>query len=92
MANRPCGRNRQTPTPAPVTQQSADLPSFKEPEMRRWPHPVEPVKQNSEFDRQANSAIHYIHCALSYQNQLLAEIKALLEQLLTDATSIQEGK
>ena len=25
--------------------------------------------------------MHYIRCALSYQNQLLADIKALLEQL-----------
>jgi len=26
-------------------------------------------------------ALHYIRCALSYQNQLLADIKALLERL-----------
>jgi hypothetical protein len=27
--------------------------------------------------------MHYIRCALSYQNQLLADIKTLLEQLST---------
>jgi len=26
-------------------------------------------------------ALHYIRCALSYQNQLLADIKAILERL-----------
>ena len=28
--------------------------------------------------------LHYIRCALSYQNQLLADIKALLQQLVED--------
>ena len=33
---------------------------------------------------QLNAALYYIHCALSYQNQLLADITALLEQLAAD--------
>jgi hypothetical protein len=30
---------------------------------------------------QTEVSLYYIHCALSYQNQLLSEIKSLLEQL-----------
>ena len=32
-------------------------------------------------------ALHYIRCALSYQNQLLADIKALLEQVALGRTA-----
>ena len=56
---------------------------YTEPEVRRWPHPVEdgtPVSASGP-----EPALHYIRCALSYQNQLLADIKALLEQLALDA-------
>ena len=31
--------------------------------------------------------MHYIRCALSYQNQLLADIKSLLEQLAANRSS-----
>ena len=61
---------------------------YTEPEIRRWPHLVE-----EDFEPEAASevptepALHYIRCALSYQNQLLADIKALLEQLALDAGS-----
>lgn len=54
------------------------VPSYVEPEVRRWPHPLEdtpPVPNPPE------PALHYIRCALSYQNQLLSDIKTLLEQL-----------
>lgn len=58
---------------------SAPPPSFTEPEVRRWPHPLEdgslPPASAPE------PALHYIRCALSYQNQLLADIKVLLEQM-----------
>ena len=30
--------------------------------------------------------VHYIRCALSYQNQLLADIKTLLQQLVPEET------
>lgn len=48
--------------------------SYVEPEIRRWPHPVEEPPVPPE------PALHYIRCALAYQNQLLADIKALLEE------------
>jgi len=35
-------------------------------------------------------ALHYIRCALSYQNQLLADIKALLERLEAAASAAAE--
>ena len=56
-------------------------PPFQEPEMRRWPHPI----ACGSCERADDTAGHFIHCALSYQNQLLADIKALLEQLTVDA-------
>ena len=46
--------------------------------MRRWPHPV----NGMEPARAADPMLHYIRCALSYQNQQLADIKALLQQLV----------
>lgn len=86
MANRQHGRGR---TPAagraartvPVSRSPAreaappGTPIYTEPEVRRWPHPLEDPAPPPE------PAMHYIRCALSYQNQLLADIKALLEQL-----------
>lgn len=48
-----------------------------EPPMRRWPHPVE----EASSCRPSDGSLHYIRCALSYQNQLLSDIKALLQQL-----------
>jgi hypothetical protein len=41
--------------------------------MHRWPHPVDCAPPGPE-----DSAAHYIRCALSYQNQLLAETNSLL--------------
>lgn len=73
MANCSRGRNRQSRPSAPPAPSGPVTP---EPPVRRWPHPVEvpaaPVP---------DPTLHYIRCALSYQNQLLADIKALLEQL-----------
>ena len=54
-------------------------PAYVEPEVRRWPHPLE--EEPSPSASAPEPALHYIRCALSYQNQLLADIKALLEQL-----------
>lgn len=71
MMNRSCGRGRQ---PRPVPARPA---APTEPPVHRWPHPVEGV----EVPRPPESALHYIHCALSYQNQLLSEIKTLLEEM-----------
>ena len=69
---------RSTPEP-PV----AAVPATPEPPVRRWPHPVEGVEPIQDLD----PALHYIRCALSYQNQLLADIKTLLQQL---AAAVQQ--
>ena len=75
-----CRTVRSTPAAAPVTP---------EPPVRRWPHPVTgaevpTVRQGGPAPGQIDAALYYIHCALSYQNQLLADITALLEQLAAD--------
>jgi len=75
MANRSCGRNRQVR--AVQARQSAPPTGFTEPPVRRWPHPVD----GTEPAQTGDPALHYIRCALSYQNQLLSDIKVLLEKL-----------
>lgn len=52
-----------------------------EPAMRRWPHPVD----GTEPMQCPDPSLQYIRCALSYQNQLLAEIRSLLEQMAASA-------
>ena len=73
MGNHSCGRKR----PPSQGQPTAALrPACPEPEVRRWPHPTGgPEPQPPE------AALHYLHCSLAYQNQLLAEIKTLLQEL-----------
>lgn len=70
------------------------MPAVSEPPVRRWPHPVDGVEagQVSAAARQTDSALHYIRCALSYQNQLLADIKALLEQIAEDPPESEPEK
>lgn len=91
------------PTPLPLTQpepevpaQQADsgIPAFTEPEMRRWPHPVNGVSptQQAVCEQSAEALLHYVRCALSYQNQLLADIKTLLEQMLAESPGEAEEK
>ncbi len=65
------------PEAVPAAPVSSGVPTTPEPPVRRWPHPVD----GAELPRQADPTLHFINCALSYQNQLLADIKALLEQL-----------
>ncbi len=72
MANRSCGGRRQQPRTVQIRQTACS-----EPPVRRWVHPVDCV----ETVQAEEPALHYIRCALSYQNQLLSEIKTLLEQL-----------
>ena len=74
MPNRLQGQNEQTERQAPTP------PASREPPVRRWPHPVSGV----EPARAADPMLHYIRCALSYQNQQLADIKALLQRLLEE--------
>lgn len=80
MATQPSNQPRQVQA---VSSQAAG-PAAPEPPMRRWPHPVSgPVPISI---READPTFHYIRCALSYQNQLLAEIKTLLEELSVERT------
>ncbi|MCI8808715.1 MAG: hypothetical protein HFF84_01075 [Oscillibacter sp.] len=88
MANRSYGRGRQA-RPERKTVSRSGVPSYREPEVRRWPHPVTPAAEPQTAQTQ-DPALHYIRCALSYQNQLLADIKALLEQLAADRASGEE--
>ena len=46
---------------------------------------MEPVQQT-------DPALHFIHCALSYQNELLADIKALLEQIAAGREESEEDE
>ena len=73
MANQ-SSRGQNRPPALPVPAAPAVRP---EPEVRRWPHPVACAPESSGLPE----ALHYIHCSLSYQNQLLSEIRALLEAL-----------
>ena len=50
----------------------AQVPEWKEPQMRRWRHPVSVEEE---------PAWQYLCQAVGYQNQLLSEIKVLLEKL-----------
>lgn len=70
MTNRTCGHGRQNRSK--ITQVRPVTP---EPPVHRWPHEIQDPCPERE------PVIHYIQCSLSYQNQLLAEIKTLLEQL-----------
>ena len=74
MANRNQGRGG----PEPSVMPQSGVPTTPEPPVRRWPHPVE----GTEPVQMTDPALHFIHCALSYQNQLLADIKTLLEELV----------
>lgn len=81
MIDRTYGRQRP---PRTVPVQPAARPKFKEPAMRRWPHSGESAPSGTEPEA---AALHYLRCSLSYQNQLLADIKALLERLEPEETS-----
>ena len=87
MANRQHGKSRspaggRTVRPVPASRPPADSLGYPEPEVRRWPHPVEGGTRAAPPE----PALHYIRCAMSYQNQLLADSKALLEQLAAKET------
>ena len=82
MANRPPAQAQ--PSGKPSCASSPGLPLFTEPEVRRWPHPVTgtpPVPCPLNPGDSSEESCSRIFCALSRQNQLLSEIKALLEHL-----------
>ena len=79
MPECPCRRQRPE-SPAGAAGEAkqplrAEMPG--EPAMRRWPHPAGAQPSGRE-----EAALHYIRSALSYQNQTLADIKALLERVV----------
>lgn len=94
MANRqhgrsaPGGRNpgSRTARTVPVSRAGREVrrssqsgvPSYVEPEVRRWSHPLEETPPASP---EPEPALPDIRRALSCQNQLLSDIKALLERL-----------
>ena len=73
----------QGPLPSPPAGGTAGFP---EPAGRRWPHPGEGTPPAESMQQSGDSMSHYIRCALSYQNQMLADIKALLEQIAANMT------
>ena len=89
MAKQMQGRGRSRAAEAAVPALAASgVPTTPEPPVRRWPHPVDGV----EPVQQTDPALHFIHCALSYQNQLLADIKALLEQIAAGREESEEDE
>ena len=80
MANCSRGRGRPDRTLPPKISSAPVEPTISEPPVRRWPHPV----TGAEARMPPDPTLHYIRCALSYQNQLLADIKSLLQQLVED--------
>lgn len=74
MANR--SNRRQTESNA------APVAEICEPDVHRWPHPI----PQSYVPAPTETTLQYIHCALSYQNELLSEIKTLLEKIAVDHT------
>ena len=84
MTNCSRGRGRQA-RPVPVQPLTPVEPATVEPPVRRWPHPI----TGAESVQQADPTLHYIRCALSYQNQLLADIKALLQQVVENQDDTQ---
>ena len=84
-ANRSLSGSREAWTPA-----QPGTPGYVEPEVRRWPHPLE--DRTLSPAPAPEPALHYIRCALSYQNQLLADIKVLLEQLAPAAEPEKSGE
>jgi len=85
MAKQTQGQGR--PETAAVSAPSG-VPTTPEPPVRRWPHPI----QGQESEQTAEPALHFIRCALSYQNQLLADIKTLLEELLEELAEREEPR
>ncbi len=78
----------RSPAGGAWTPAQPGTPGYAEPEVRRWPHPMGDAPAASAPE----PALHYIRCALSYQNQLLADIKALLERLEAVASAAAEPK
>lgn len=79
MANQTRCRCRPAQSPQSAVSRSMETPA--EPCVQRWPHPIAAGMPAQKTD----PTLYYVRCALSYQNQTLAEIKTLLQQLVTAA-------
>lgn len=87
MAKQTQGRGRLRTAEAPPRAPAVSgVPTTPEPPVRRWPHPVDGVEPVLQTD----PVLHFIHCALSYQNELLADIKTLLEQIAEAGSEEEE--
>ncbi len=78
----PANGRGSTQPPPPTSQEVNPACPPGEPPMNRYPHPVVtqyPPSQTADF--------HVLHCTLAYQNQLLADIKALLQALVQQGES-----
>ena len=84
MPDRPC-RCRRTGEEAAPPEQTSRRETPEEPVMRRWPHAAKAQPSGRE-----DAALHYIRTALSYQNQTLADIKALLERVVLELEDQEE--
>ena len=86
----PSSASNHTAAPLPGT------PIFTEPEVRRWPHPVEltySARPGSPVsNEQSEDTLSHIDRVLSHQNRLLLEIKSLLEHPTTGPTRDPEEK
>lgn len=89
MAKQTQGRGRSRMAEAPSRAPAASgVPTTPEPPVRRWPHPVDGVEPVLQTD----PTLHFIHCALSYQNDLLADIKSLLERIAEAGEEPEEAE
>lgn len=73
--------SQSEPNSAPSTDSAC--PSG-EPQMHRYPHPIAP---QTPLPCTEVADLHFLRCTLAYQNQLLADIKALLQTLVQQNTT-----
>lgn len=85
MTNHSCGHSRPG---KPAAFRPPARTAFREPSVRVWPHSTDAGPLSAEQD----AGLHFFRCSLSYQNQTLAEIKTLLEQLTQERDSEQNRR
>ena len=96
MATRPTEQAQPSAAGSPVGAPLPGTPIFTEPEVRRWPHPVEITSPaglcSPTSGEQSGDALSHIDRALSHQSRLLLEIKSLLEHGTTEPAHDPEEK
>ena len=91
MAKNPSAQAQPSPAGSAACPPPAGIPVFTEPEVRRWPHPVTETLP-PPCPPSSGGPLAQICCALTRQNQLLAEIKALLEHPAADLSTDRDEK